>query len=65
MLNAPCRLTGVHTIPSSVTVIFHSELYRLVLSMLRLKYLMSWDGSSNQICFNSSLLVPYLKRAKC
>ncbi|MGP1923650.1 MAG: hypothetical protein ACTS73_01480 [Arsenophonus sp. NEOnobi-MAG3] len=32
--------------------------------MLRLKCLRSKDHSGNRICFNSSLLPPYLKRAK-
>ncbi|MGP1923636.1 MAG: hypothetical protein ACTS73_01385 [Arsenophonus sp. NEOnobi-MAG3] len=52
---------------SSLTVIFHSESYKVVLAMLRLNCLISKEedrSDDNRIYFNSSLLSPYLKRAK-
>ncbi|MGP1924935.1 MAG: hypothetical protein ACTS73_08905 [Arsenophonus sp. NEOnobi-MAG3] len=68
MLN--CTLsteTSVYYILSSVTVIFHSELYRHVFPMLRLKCLMSEQGSAAATKYTSTASCyrfTYLKRIK-
>ncbi|MGP1923585.1 MAG: hypothetical protein ACTS73_01090 [Arsenophonus sp. NEOnobi-MAG3] len=63
MLNATLS-TDAGIMPRSITAICYSELYRLLLVMLKLKCLKSWIRSGNGICFNIFLLLPYLKRAK-
>ncbi|MGP1925052.1 MAG: hypothetical protein ACTS73_09620 [Arsenophonus sp. NEOnobi-MAG3] len=66
MLRKSKLLTGV-VMPVSVRngYLPQQTLYRLLLAMLKLKFLIrSWIGSGNGICFNSSLLPPYLKRAQ-
>ncbi len=56
----PCRQAHL----STIKIICHSESCRLVLTMLRLKYLRLGNRSSNGICFNSFFLSHYLRREK-
>ncbi|MGP1923453.1 MAG: hypothetical protein ACTS73_00310 [Arsenophonus sp. NEOnobi-MAG3] len=50
--------------PSSITIISTVKGYRLILMMLKLKCLRSMIATTTGICFNNSLLAPYLKRTK-